>query len=296
MVWGSIPERGTCSLRFNANFLHKPKSRDVGLVTIAQWTDTIVDFVDAFRLCLHVSVGRVSARVSVRVRLCSRAGLRNRILRRECLRCCCCCYCCRCCLLSVARRLLVVGSFLFSLRRFRKRCKGFCEFGVVFSLDLFVCWQQVMRLVEFPAASKQRSENWDWHWDRHWDRDLGLGSDRESAALFVLASWRVLCVCCNQITNDHKKSSSSSSALRLQCVVVIVVVFILMPQAARLHFKERDPPILSLTKQSSLVWFWFLVYLSIPFDSFRFFALFYFRYSTLCFLLVSDLQIVASSC
>lgn len=124
---------------------------------------------------------------------------------------------------------------------------------------------------------------------------MGLGSYRESAALFVLASWRVLCVCCNQITNDHKKSSSSS-ALRLQCVVVIVVVFILMPQAARLHFKERDPPILSLTKQSSLVWFWFLVYLSIPFDSFRFFALFYFRYSTLCFVLVSDLQIVASSC
>lgn len=48
-----------------------------------------------------------------------------------------------------------------------------------------------------------------------WDRDLGLGSDgRRSAALFVLASWRVLCVCCNQITNDHKKYSSSS-ALRL---------------------------------------------------------------------------------
>lgn len=75
---------------------------------------------------------------------------------------------------------------------------------------------------------------------------LGLGSDRESSALFVLASWRVLCVCCNQTTNDHKKSSSSSSssALRLPCVVV-VVVFILMPQAARLHFKARsaDPAI-----------------------------------------------------
>lgn len=41
----------TCCSMFNANFLLSPKSRDVGLVTIAQWTDTIVDFVDAFRLC-----------------------------------------------------------------------------------------------------------------------------------------------------------------------------------------------------------------------------------------------------
>lgn len=119
--------------------------------------------------------------------------------------------------------------------------------------------------------------------------------------MFVLASWRVLCVCCNQITNDHKKSSSS--ALRLQCVVVIVVVFILMPQAARLHFKERDPPILSLTKQSSLVWFWFWFtcrFHSIHFVSLRCFTfvtprfvLFLFQIFKLLHLLVNVLSFIA---
>lgn len=165
-------------------------------------------------LCLHVSVGRVSVRVSVRVCMCSRAGLRNRILRSECLRCCCCCWCC---LLSVARRLLVVGSFLFSLNSvFGKGARDFVNFELCF---LWIClfagsrscgsWssqQHPSREARIETATEIMQ----------WDRDLGLGSDRRSAALFVLASWRVLCVCCNQITNDHKKySSSSSSALRL---------------------------------------------------------------------------------
>lgn len=43
----------TCGSTINANFLHNPKSRDVGLVTIAQWADTIVGFVGAFRVCLQ---------------------------------------------------------------------------------------------------------------------------------------------------------------------------------------------------------------------------------------------------
>lgn len=125
---------------------------------------------------------------------------------------------------------------------------------------------------------------------------MGLGSDRESAALFVLASWRVLCVCCNQTTNDHKKSS----ALRLPCVVIVVST--LMPQAACLHFKARsaDPAILGLTKQLvSLVLVFGLLLDSIRFISIRFvvsLALFYFVTPRFVFLLFSCPQIVASSC
>lgn len=122
-----------------------------------------------------------------------------------------------CCLLSVARRLLVVGSFLFSLFGvFGKGARDFVNFELCF---LWIClfagsrscgsWssqQHPSREARIETATEIMQ----------WDRDLGLGSDRRrSAALFVLASWRVLCVCCNQITNDHKKYSPSSSALRL---------------------------------------------------------------------------------
>lgn len=91
--------------------------------------------------------------------------------------------------------------------------------------------------------------------DRQWDRDLGLGSDRRSAALFVLVSWRVLCVCCNQITNDHKKySSSSSSALR--CVfsasLLLLLLFLFQCPKRRACTSKRDPPIL-LADQAQLV-------------------------------------------
>lgn len=56
---------------FNANFLLSPNSRDVGLVMIAQWTDTIVDFVDVFRVCpLFTRECRTSVGSSVWTSVC----------------------------------------------------------------------------------------------------------------------------------------------------------------------------------------------------------------------------------
>lgn len=284
----------TCGSTFNANFLHNPKSRDVGLVTIAQWADTIVGFVGAFRVCLQ-SECRTSVGSSVLYGSLSweRAGLRNRILRSECCR-----SSSSSCLLSVARRLLLFSllpshiSHLFGFFRFSEKVQGILWISsCVFSGFGFVCLLAAGHAARGVPSSIQ-AEKRELRLGLGTGTAMGLGSDRESAALFVLASWRVLCVCCNQTTNDHKKSSSSSSALRLPCVVV-VVVFILMPQAARLHFKARsaDPAIRRSLgwPSSSLVWFWFLVYLSIPFDSFRFLSLY-------CCYFISLFHALFSSC